>query len=88
ALLVNQQIGILSMSLREMLECAVLSEAHSHRVCKREERAGERAHPDTKWERVPTGDKGRVELGEATKEILAQGNKNLSNSSSPFHSAI
>ncbi|XP_046759781.1 uncharacterized protein RIMBP3C isoform X2 [Gallus gallus] len=57
-------------------------------VCKREERAGERAHPDTNWERVPTGDEGRVELGEATKEILAQANKNLSNSSSPFHSAI
>jgi len=66
----------------------VLSETHSHRVCKREERAGERAHPDTNWERVPTGDEGRVELGEATKEILAQANKNLSNSSSPFHSAI
>ena len=29
-----------------------------------------------------------MELGEATKEILAQANKNLSNSSSPFHSAI
>ena len=29
-----------------------------------------------------------MELGEATKETLAPSNKNLSNSSGPFHSAI
>ncbi|XP_048785584.1 uncharacterized protein LOC125686018 [Lagopus muta] len=55
-------------------------------VCKRGERAAERAHPDTGWEGVPAGDE--VESGEATREILAQANKNLSNSSSPFRSAI
>ncbi|XP_048782338.1 uncharacterized protein LOC125684315 isoform X2 [Lagopus muta] len=56
-------------------------------VCKGGERAAERAHPDTDWEGVPSGDEGRAELGEATSEILAQAN-NLSNSSSPFRSAI
>ncbi|XP_052523107.1 uncharacterized protein LOC128072919 [Tympanuchus pallidicinctus] len=57
-------------------------------VFKGGERAAERAHPDTDWERVPSGDEGRAELGEATSEILAQANKNLSDSSSPFRSAI
>ena len=66
----------------------MLSETPFHSVCKRGERAAERAHPDTDWEGVPAGDEGRVELGEATREILARANRNLSNSSSPLRSAI
>ncbi|XP_042750033.1 peripheral-type benzodiazepine receptor-associated protein 1-like [Lagopus leucura] len=70
-----------------VLACIAVSQTWNKcLVCKRRERAAERAHPDTGWEGVPAGDE--VESGEATREILAQANKNLSNSFSPFRSAI
>ena len=67
----------------------MLSETHSHRVCKRAETAPGQAHPESDRERGQSGGEGRAELGEATEDaVVAQEKKNVSSGSSPFPSSF